>query len=73
MEGLAQRLRVADDGRGFAEAEVAGRDGRDRPLGILGMRERLRPWGGVVRVARGDGGGTVVSAEVPLGDGDGVA
>jgi signal transduction histidine kinase len=60
------RLCVADDGRGPAIAV----NGAHRPfqLGILGMRERLRPWGGTLAVAACPGGGTVVSAEIPVRD-----
>lgn len=61
--GKTITLRVADNGRGFGA--LNGEPGRPR-LGVLGMRERLRPWGGVVRIASGPAGGTVVSAEVSL-------
>jgi len=61
--GKTITLRVVDNGRGFGG--LNGDPARPR-LGILGMRERLRPWGGVVRIASGPTGGTVVSAEVSL-------
>jgi signal transduction histidine kinase len=64
------RLTVADDGKGFAEAWRDGDGGTH--LGILGMRERLRPWNGTVTVGAGPKGGTVVVAELTLG-GDGGA
>jgi signal transduction histidine kinase len=61
------RLRVADDGRGFRAPHSQG----PQPgLGLLGMRERLRPWGGAVTMERGQPRGTVVSAEVLLGEDD---
>lgn len=54
-------LRVADDGRGY---ESAGGSGSG--LGLLGMRERLRPWHGTVTVGGGPSGGTMVTAIIPL-------
>jgi signal transduction histidine kinase len=64
-DGAWLRLSVADDGRGFPG--VVTRDRASRHLGILGMRERLRPWRGTVTVSPRDGGGTEVAADVPLG------
>ncbi|CAA9587616.1 MAG: hypothetical protein AVDCRST_MAG88-4222, partial [uncultured Thermomicrobiales bacterium] len=58
-------LRVTDNGRGNA----LGRNGAEGTLqlGLLGMRERLRPWGGSVRVGDAPHGGTEVIVEVDLG------
>lgn len=56
------RLRVVDDGQGYRPAADPGRS----RLGIVGMRERLSPWGGVVTVEDGPTGGTVLSAEILL-------
>jgi signal transduction histidine kinase len=58
------RLTIADDGKGF-EAAWRGAGGGTH-LGILGMRERLRPWNGTVTVGTGPKGGTVVVAELTL-------
>ena len=55
-----------DDGRGCEAARRGGGGGAH--LGILGMRERLRPWGGTVTVDDGPKGGTVVVAELTLED-----
>jgi signal transduction histidine kinase len=63
-EADALRLTVADDGRGFP-ADL-GDNALGRHLGILGMRERLGPWGGHVAVEPGATGGTVVTAEIPI-------
>jgi signal transduction histidine kinase len=63
------RLTVADDGKGFEETRRGG--GAGAHLGILGMRERLRPWNGFVTVGAGPKGGTVVVAELTLEGGDG--
>jgi len=60
----AVRLDVSDDGRGFDPAAAGGaeRDG----LGLAGMRERASIVGGGVEVSSRPGGGTRVSARVPL-------
>ncbi|MGQ9676973.1 MAG: GAF domain-containing sensor histidine kinase, partial [Chloroflexota bacterium] len=59
------QLIVEDDGQGYRPA-----DGGERGhvhLGILGMRERLRHWEGVLKVEASAAGGTVVLADVALG------
>lgn len=57
-------LKVVDDGQGYRPDD----DPRQHlHLGILGMRERLRPWGGSLSVEATVAGGTVVSAEISLG------
>jgi signal transduction histidine kinase len=61
------RLEVADDGRGIDPSINGIAPGRAPSLGLLGMRERVSPWGGAIRIARGHDGGTVVSADVPAG------
>ena len=55
-------LSVEDDGRGFADADtiVAGR------MGIVGMRERVRPFGGRVLIDSDGGRGTSLTVAVPL-------
>jgi PAS domain S-box-containing protein len=58
----AVRLRVEDDGRGIAPAEVA----RPDALGLVGMRERAAALGGAVRIEASAPGGTRVTAELPL-------
>ena len=51
-DGGDVRLRVRDDGKGVADAEIAA----PRSLGILGMRERALLFGGdvVVKAHRGE-------------------
>ncbi len=57
---------VEDDGRGFdAEQGVGGADGA-RPLGLLGMRERMELVGGGLTIDSAPGRGTTVIARVPL-------
>ncbi|MGZ3680625.1 MAG: GAF domain-containing sensor histidine kinase, partial [Ktedonobacterales bacterium] len=63
------RLRVIDDGQGWNS--TAENTDRGPHLGLLGMRERLRPWGGTVQIGANPAGGTLVSADVRLrGDND---
>jgi PAS domain S-box-containing protein len=55
------RLAVADDGRGITEAEHSG----SRSLGLLGMRERARLFGGRIDIAGSPDGGTTITAVIP--------
>jgi signal transduction histidine kinase len=62
--GRALRLLVEDDGCGF---DVEGtKHSRESGLGLFGMEERLALVGGSLRVESSVGGGTRVTAEVPL-------
>ena len=62
------RVEIQDEGNGIApakraELELPGKAG----VGIRGMRERLRQWGGSLEIKAGRGGrGTVVIARLPL-------
>jgi PAS domain S-box-containing protein len=55
-------LTVSDDGRGFDEQEGFSRQG----LGLISMRERLQMVHGVLGIKTHPGGGTAISAQVPL-------
>jgi PAS domain S-box-containing protein len=55
-------LSLADDGRGISEADAA-RLGR---LGLVGMRERARECGGLMRIAPRRGGGTILTVRLPV-------
>jgi signal transduction histidine kinase len=55
-------LTVSDDGIGFDEQEGFSRQG----LGLISMRERLQMVDGVLEIRTHPGGGTAVSARVPL-------
>jgi signal transduction histidine kinase len=57
-EGDTLRCEVADDGRGGAD-ETAG-------TGIVGLRDRAEAAGGTLTLVSPPGGGTVVSATLPL-------
>jgi signal transduction histidine kinase len=52
-------LSVHDDGIGFDAENIRG-------LGTVGMEDRLRQIGGVLRVASQPGKGATVVAEVPI-------
>lgn len=54
-------LRIDDDGRGFS-TRAGGRKG----FGLLGMRERAKLIGGVLRIGARPGGGTRVTVTVPV-------
>lgn len=55
-------VEVRDEGRGFDPAEVARRPS----AGLTGMRERVMVLGGRLQIASAPGGGTCVSAALPL-------
>lgn len=58
------RLHIVDDGQGWNS--IAESADPALHLGLLGMRERLRPWGGTVWIGANPNGGTLVSAGVRL-------
>jgi PAS domain S-box-containing protein len=53
-------LRVTDDGRGIGDGERR----KPQSFGLRGMNERVRAFGGRLRVERGADGGTVVEVEI---------
>ncbi|MFQ6674695.1 MAG: sensor histidine kinase [Fidelibacterota bacterium] len=55
-------LEVLDDGRGISPGEISSADS----FGIIGMRERVYPWGGKFEIKGEEGGGTSVTVTVPL-------
>ena len=59
-------LRVADDGRGLADAVDFDRLKAAGHYGLAGMDERARSIGGTLELASGADGGTVVTARVPI-------
>jgi len=61
-------LEVRDDGKGIPAHAITD----PRSLGLIGMRERVLPWGGEVRVMGARGQGTVVSITLPVGNGGSV-
>jgi len=55
-------LAVADDGCGITSQKISG----DGSLGLVGIRERIRPWGGRLEIAGLPGRGTTVAVHIPL-------
>ena len=62
-DGNTVCLTVSDDGRGYRPSQ----SNEALHLGILSMRERLRPWGGRLTISNREEGGTIVVAEVMIG------
>ena len=61
-------LIVEDDGRGFDVEAAAERGGRERRLGLAGMRERAALVGGTVTVESAPGSGTTLFVRLPRAD-----
>jgi signal transduction histidine kinase len=59
------RLAVSDNGRGLSNPVDLEQLKATGHFGVAGMHERARTIGGVLAVAPGDGGGTVVSVFLP--------
>src|SRR5208283_1756591 len=64
-------MTLVDDGIGISEEQIRS----PKSLGLLGMRERLHPFGGAYSIQRGANGGTEVRVQIPIshnrGDGNG--
>jgi PAS domain S-box-containing protein len=59
-------LIIADNGKGIEEKHLSD----PRAFGIIGMRERARPWGGEVMINGVSGQGTTVTVKIPLTGGE---
>jgi PAS domain S-box-containing protein len=57
-------LSVSDNGRGIRPEEAAGSES----MGLMGMRERVRPFGGSVEIMGETGAGTLVRVRIPLAE-----
>jgi signal transduction histidine kinase len=55
-------LIVQDNGKGMTESQIT----RSKSLGLIGMQERARSWGGRVMFQATPGKGTTVTVRVPL-------
>jgi len=60
-------MEIQDNGRGFQGDRVL-QAGRNKRLGLLGMKERLEMVGGSFTVTSAPGKGTTVRAQIPLDD-----
>jgi PAS domain S-box-containing protein len=61
-------MKIKDDGKSFQVERVLHGEG-SKHLGVLGMRERLEMVGGCFGVESAPGKGTIVTAQIPLGEG----
>jgi len=61
-------MKIKDDGKSFQVQRVLQAKG-NKHLGLLGMRERLEMIGGNFGVESAPGKGTIVQAQIPLGNG----
>ena len=61
-EGEKLLLCVEDNGRGIKEEQHRG----SKSLGLLGLRERVQPFGGSLEIRGVEGKGTRVTVEIPL-------
>lgn len=64
-EGRRIDVKVSDDGRGFPDERMAGTD-QAHGFGLSSIRERLRLFGGTLRVESKKGKGTIVTITAPL-------
>jgi signal transduction histidine kinase len=67
-EGGNLKVEVGDDGVGFQMPQIYTRR-EHGGFGLFSIRERLRPWGGLLEVQSEPGSGTHVILTVPLADG----
>jgi len=56
-------LKIKDNGKGITKDEVYASDS----LGMIGMRERISPWQGQIKITGTKDRGTTLSVTVPLG------
>lgn len=55
-------LTITDNGKGITQAQVYD----EKSMGLLGMRERARLWGGEIHITGVSGKGTTVKLRIPL-------
>ena len=61
-KGETLHLEVRDNGSGISDKAMRN----PQSLGLFGMRERLRPWGGALNIQGSQGQGTIITVELPL-------
>ena len=62
VESGALVLTVEDNGKGIAESAIYDQ----KSLGLLGVRERVLPFGGAIEIAGARDKGTKVRVSIPL-------
>jgi len=55
-------LTIKDDGEGITEEKISDR----KSFGLLGIRERVYPYGGTLKISGVPGKGTTLIASIPL-------
>jgi|GEM_PF-293801 len=55
-------LRVKDNGIGITKDEISN----PKSFGIIGMKERVKDWGGNIRISGSRGKGTTIKVQIPL-------
>jgi len=55
-------LKVRDNGKGISNKQISG----PKAFGLIGMRERVRPWEGEIKISGAPGKGTTVTVIIPL-------
>jgi two-component system sensor histidine kinase UhpB len=55
-------LRVRDNGKGITKKQISD----PKSFGLIGMRERVHPWGGEVKIEGVPGEGTTVTVRIPV-------
>ena len=68
-EGGDLKVEVGDDGVGFQVTKTDPRRRERGGFGLFSIRERLRPFGGLLEVQSAPGAGTHVTLTMPLADG----
>lgn len=59
-------IRISDDGRGLQKHSKHGRDTIKRGLGLQGIEERARIFGGFLKIESAPGKGTALKVSIPL-------
>ena len=54
-------LEVTDNGKGITDEELS----KPQSFGLIGMRERVYPWGGEIKITGDKDGGTTVKVSIP--------
>jgi signal transduction histidine kinase len=60
-EGSSIVLKVRDNGKGISSKQISD----SKAFGLIGMRERVHPWGGEIKISGAPGKGTTVVASIP--------
>ena len=58
-------VHIEDDGIGFDLEEAMSKTREGRGLGLLGMRERVELWGGILTIHSSPGQGTQIDIRIP--------